>query len=224
MPTIYKEQLMRKYWIAILLLLVVAQAVIAADKAPKDSNELLLAKWDITIKDPNDPNKLLLAKWNAIVKLIKAKEVDPAVKIDILDRIASPLFDFPLMGKLALGKTNWKKLTPGQQVKYTKLFTERLKASYREKVKLFKDEKVSFKPAVKKKSTIQISMSLISSEKKIAILYKLRKLKKSWLIYDVEIQGVSIVSTYRSQFNDTLKHGTVTDLLAQLKKTAKSDR
>ncbi|MBW8017746.1 MAG: ABC transporter substrate-binding protein [Planctomycetes bacterium] len=210
---------MQKYWFIILLLLVAGQTVIGSSKVPKDPNELLLAKWDVVIKDPNDPNKLLLAKWDAVVKLIQAKDVDQKVKEDIIDKMVSPLFDFSLMGKLALGKTNWKKLTSSQRVKYAKLFTKRLKTSYREKIKLFKDEKVFFKPAVHKKKSLHIPMSLISSDKKIAILYKLRKVEKRWKIYDVEIQGVSIILTYRSQFNDTLKHNTVAEFINQLKKS-----
>ncbi len=209
---------MKKYWFILLILLVAGQTVIGSDKDSKDPNELLLAKWDVVIKDPNNPNKLLPAKWDAVAKLIKAKDVDQKVKEDIIDKIVSPLFDFPLMGKLALGRKYWQKMTSPQRVKYTKLFTKRLKTSYREKIRLFKDEKVLFKAAVQKKTTLHIPMSLISADKKIAILYKLRKVNKLWKIYDVEIQGVSIILTYRSQFDDTLSHGTVGDLISQLEK------
>jgi phospholipid transport system substrate-binding protein len=50
------------------------------------------------------------------------------------------------------------------------------------------------------------------------MLYKLRNVEKRWKIYDVEIQGVSILLTYRAQFNDILSKGTVNDLLSQLEK------
>jgi phospholipid transport system substrate-binding protein len=50
------------------------------------------------------------------------------------------------------------------------------------------------------------------------VLYKLRKVRKRWKIYDVEIQGVSILLTYRSQFDDILRNGSVEELLARLEK------
>jgi phospholipid transport system substrate-binding protein len=61
-------------------------------------------------------------------------------------------------------------------------------------------------------------MELISKDKKVTITHKLRKVDKRWKIYDVDIQGVSILLTYRSQFDDILRKGTVEDLLSRLEK------
>lgn len=209
---------MRSLWCVFLVFLVASQSVDAKDKDPNDPNEQLLAKWDAVIKDPNNPKELLQAKWDAVVKVLQAKDINQKVKEEVIDKIVSPIFDFPLMGKLTLGRTHWPKLTPPQRKKFTMLFAERVKTSYREKILLYKDEQASFKPAVQKKRTIHIPMVLISANKNITILYKLHKADKRWKIYDVEIQGVSIILTYRSQFNDTLSRGTVKDLIFQLEK------
>ena len=136
----------------------------------------------------------------------------------IIDIIISPIFDFTLMGKLALGRTHWPKLPRSQRGKFTQLFAKRLKDSYREKISLYTDEKALFSPAIRKKRAIFIPMQLMSKDKKINMLYKLRRVKKRWKIYDLEIQGVSIILTYRSQFNDILRKGTVEDILSQLEK------
>ena len=209
---------MKNLWCVLFIFLIVSQVVEADDKDPNDPNEFLRATWEAVIKDSNDPNELLQVKWDAIVKVLEAKQLDQEVKKRIIDEIVSPLFDFPLMCKLALGKTHWSKLTPAQRDKISRLFVKRLKDTYREKIVLYKDEKASFKPAIKKKKTTHIPMVMISNNKKITILYKLRKVDKFWKVYDVEIQGVSIILTYRSQFNDTLSHGTVNDLISQLEK------
>lgn len=228
---------MKSLWCVLLVLIVASQAVIADDKDPndandpnellrsksdaviKDPNELLLAKWDAVIKDPNDPNELLKAKWDAVVKILQTKDINQKVKEKVIDEILSPMFDFPLMAKLTLGRKHWSKLTPPQCEKFTQLFTERLRTSYREKIMFYTDEKVLLKPAMRKKKTICIPMELMSRNKKITILlYKLRKVNKLWKIYDVEIQGVSILLTYRAQFDDILRRGTVEDLLSRLGK------
>ena len=77
-------------------------------------------------------------------------------------------------------------------------------------------------------------MELVSKGEKVSILYKLckaeyrinvkvgeecqEKLVKRWKVYDVEIEGISLLRTYRSQFDDILRQGTVKDLLSQLEK------
>lgn len=181
-----------------------------------------MARWDLVVKDPNDPNDLMRTKWDSVAKVLQNKELDEKSKADIVDYIISPIFDFELMGKLALGKTHWPKLNAADQKTFTALFVQRLKASYRDKIMMYKDEQVEFQPAVQKKEMIQIPMTLISDGKKTAIVYKLHRLDKTWKVYDVEIEGVSILLTYRSQFDDILARGTVKDLLSQLEKPAGS--
>ena len=209
---------MKNLWFILLVVLVVSQGVNADDRDPNDPNELLWAKWDAVVKNPNDPNELLRAKWDAVIKVLRTEDIDQKTKEKVIDKIISPIFDFTLMGKLALGRTHWPKLTNPQREKFTQLFAKRLKDSYREKISLYTDEKAFLNPAIRKKKAIFIPMQLMSKDKKIDMLYKLRKVDERWKIYDVEIQGVSIILTYRSQFNDILRKGTVEDILSQLEK------
>jgi phospholipid transport system substrate-binding protein len=191
-----------------------------------DPNSRWWAKWDAQIKDPNDPNELLAAKWGAVVRVLQAQDLDQKLKERIIDQIVSPTFDFQLMGQLALGRTHWPKLDAAQREKFVRLFETRLKALYLEKTSLYKNQKTVLKPAERKKNLVQIPMILTSEEGETALLYKLSetgdptKIRTGgrWRIYDVEINGVSILLTYRSQFDDILRHGTVQDLLAQMEK------
>ncbi len=210
---------MRSLTYALLILLIAGLGVYAANKYPSDPNELLRTKSYPIVKDPNELRELLESRWNAIMTILKKKELDDKVKEEQIYKIVSPLFDFPLMAKLTLGRKNWPKLSTPQQKKFTQLFTQRLRSSYLEKVKLYTYEKASYKPIQQKKETvIYVPMQLITKDSEIAILYKLRRADKYWKIYDVEIQGVSILLTYRSQFDDILRRGTVKDLLSQLEK------
>jgi len=231
-------------WCVVLVLLVLGHSINAdekysngANKPPEaksdsgvkdanDPNELWWSRWDAFVKDPNDPNELLEAKWNAVVTVLQNKELDQKLKKKIIDKIISPIFDSELMAKLVLGRTHWPKLTAPQHKRFTELFAERLKSFYLEKTTLYKNEKVLFKPAMQKKNAIHIPMVLISNDKEAAILYKLHrmddagrsKMNEYWKIYDVEIEGISILLTYRSQFDDILRRGSVEDLLSQLEK------
>ncbi|OHB79890.1 MAG: hypothetical protein A2Z25_08605 [Planctomycetes bacterium RBG_16_55_9] len=194
---------MRRLWGALLILLIVCQGVHAESKDPNY---------------PEDPNELIRIKWRAVISVLRNKQIDPNEKQTKINKIVSPIFDFPLMAKLALGRENWPKLTAAQQKKFTELFVGRIKTSYREKIALYTDEKVEFKPAVRKKQIIHVPAELISKDKKIQVLHKLHKVDKRWKVFDVEIQGVSILLTYRSQFDDILRRGTVEELLSRLEK------
>ncbi|TFG46860.1 MAG: ABC transporter substrate-binding protein [Candidatus Brocadiia bacterium] len=208
-------------WCTGLVLLVLGHGVNADEKCAKtanDPNELWWSRWDAVVKDSNDPNELLGAKWNAVITVLQNKEPDQTIKKKIIDKIMSPIFDFELMAKLSLGKTHWPKLTEPQRKRFTELFTGRLRNFYLEKTTLYKNEKVLFKPAIQKKNAIHIPVVLVSSDKEVAILYKLHKSGKCWKIYDVEVQGVSILLTYRSLVDDILRRGTIEDLLSELEK------
>ena len=74
------------------------------------------------------------------------------------------------------------------------------------------------KPAQPQKNGVSIQMDVVDGDKKLAIVYKLRQLQKRWLAYDVEVEGVSILMTYKAQFDDILKTGQVKDLFASLEK------
>jgi len=187
----------------LLIVLIACQGVHAGTKDPNE---------------PNDPALLMRAKWDIVITILRNKELNQETRENKINQIVNSIFDFPLMAKLALGREHWPKLSPAQREKFTQLFIERLKTSYREKIALYTDEEVVFKPAIKKNSTVYIPMELKSKEKKVAILHKLRKVDKRWKAYDVEIQGISILLTYRSQFDDILKKGTVEDLLSRLEK------
>jgi len=200
---------MKSLWGFILIVLIACQCVNAGSNDPNDPNDP---------NYPSDPYELLRVKWDGVITVLQNKEIDQDAREKKINKIVDSIFNFPLMAKLALGRKNWPKLTPPQREKFTKLFIELLRTSYREKVSLYTDENVQLKPAVKKKSTVYIPMELKSKDKKVAILHKLRKDEKRWKVYDVEIQGISILMTYRSQFDDILSRGTVEDLLSRLEK------
>ena len=224
------QRIMRKLCFVLLFLLIASQGIYAADKDPNDPNRPknpngLNEPNDSNESDylnepnePNDPNELLHIKWNAIISVLQNKDIDQKEKEKQINKIVTPYFDFPLMSKLSLGREHWPKLTLMQRERFTRLFTERLKTSYRNKISLYKDEELLIRPKVQKKKTIYIPTELISKDRKLDILYKIRKVDKRWKIYDVEIQGVSILLTYRSQFDDILRKGTVEDLLSRLEK------
>jgi phospholipid transport system substrate-binding protein len=174
--------------------------------------------------DTTAAKQLLETKIEAAIAVLQKNDLDQQEKKKQIVEIVTPMFDFPLMAKLSLGKKHWPGLAKEEQQRFTELFTQRLKDSYLDKLTLYTDEKVVFKPPVQVKRKIKIPTELVSKDSTITMLYKLHESPNSWLIYDLEIQGVSIISTYRSQFDQALSNGTINELLIKLEEPEKPEK
>jgi phospholipid transport system substrate-binding protein len=180
---------------------------------------LLMMIQTVGADDKHVAKELLESKIEAAIAVLQKNDLDQEEKNKQIIEIVTPLFNFPLMAKLSLGRKYWPGLVNEKRQKFTELFTKRLKTSYLDKLTLYTDEKVVFKTPVQEKRKIKIQTELISKNNTISMLYKFHKSKHGWLIYDLEIQGVSIISTYRSQFDQVLSKGTIDELLIKLEKS-----
>ena len=179
---------------------------------------LLMMIQTVGADDKHVAKKILENRVDAAIAVLQKNDLDHEEKNKQIIEIVTPLFDFQLMAKLSLGRKYWPGLVNEKRQRFIELFTERLKASYLDKLTLYTDEKVVFKTPVQEKRKIKIPTELISKNNTISMLYKFHESTNSWLIYDIEIQGVSIISTYRSQFDQVLSKGTIDELLIKLEK------
>jgi phospholipid transport system substrate-binding protein len=164
--------------------------------------------------------ELLKKNLAAVVEVLQKKDLSQETKKQDIVDIVSPMFDFALMAKLTLGRKYWPDLQAEQQEKFTQLFIRRLRATYLDSLTLYTDEKIFFEPPVEVKQKVHIPTYLLSKDKKITILYKFYESEKNWRIYDLEIQGVSLIRSYQSQFHQILQTETFEDLLAKMEKPA----
>ncbi len=168
--------------------------------------------------DENEAQALLKIKLDAAMAVLQKKDLEQQKKNEQLVEIVTPMFDFHLMAKLSLGRKYWPGLSEEKKDEFTDLFVKRLRTSYLEKISLYTDEKVFFKTPVQDKRKVSIPTEIVSKNNRISMIYKMYKSKNDWKIYDVEIEGVSIISTYRSQFDQVLSKGTIDELLQRLEK------
>jgi phospholipid transport system substrate-binding protein len=172
--------------------------------------------------DKTHVEQLIKSKLDAVILALAEKDLSLQEKNDRIDKIVSPIFDFPLMAMLTLGRKYWPGMSKEKQDRFTELFVKRLKDSYSEKLTRYTNEKIIYDTPVQVKNKISIPTYVISKDSKISILYKLYKTKDDWKIYDIEIEGVSIIQTYRSQFSQVLETGTIDDLLVKLQEPVES--
>ena len=177
---------------------------------------LLMGCQSAAAENKASAEALLKANLAAVFAVLQKQDLDQEAKNREIIEIVNPMFDFSLMAKLTLGRKYWPGLTPEQKESFTQLFIKRLRASYLDSLTLYTDEKVIYEAPVEVKQKIHIPTYLVSQNNKISIRYKFYHSESNWKIYDLEIQGVSIVRSYRSQFHEILKSGTIDDLLIKL--------
>jgi phospholipid transport system substrate-binding protein len=160
------------------------------------------------------------ADLDAVVKMLQDSTFDIDQKAQKIFTVFEDVFDFEQMAKNCLGKSQWNELTEEQQKEFIDKFVKRLKESYADKLKFYTNQKIELEKSIQNSPTrIQLLMFLLDSDgKRYDILYKFYDTKqdKGWLIYDVDILGVSITQTYRSQFEGALKNGSFEDLMKKI--------
>jgi phospholipid transport system substrate-binding protein len=128
------------------------------------------------------------------------------------------VFDFKELSRRTLGRT-WKKLSPEQRTEFVELFTQVLQGVYADLLMSYTDQKVIFgDEKMLKKGRAEVESYLVTSDgRKIPIFYRLTDKTGSWRVYDVIIEGVSLVKNYRTQFKEILANNPPERLLEILR-------
>ncbi|MCH8885031.1 MAG: ABC transporter substrate-binding protein [SAR324 cluster bacterium] len=159
-------------------------------------------------------------KIGTVIQLLKNKTLDKKERNKRIVEVVNPLFDFKVMARNSLGRKHWVNMTRAQKKEFLALFVKRLQESYLEKLDLYTDENVVIENATQVKKRIHVLTRLVSKTDKKDMVYKFWKSKRrGWRVYDIVILGVSVVQTYRSQFNGLLRKGTIEDVLKKLRET-----
>jgi phospholipid transport system substrate-binding protein len=173
------------------------------------------------------PKETVEAGINNLLKTLgdpafKAKTKDE--RIAIIDKEIEPVFDFKELSRRALGRS-WKKMSSDQQTEFIELFKKLLQGVYADRLLAYSDQKILFgDEKMLKKGTAQVESYLQTSDgKKIPLFYRLTNKSGSWKVYDVIIEGVSMVKNYRTQFREILAKDPPEKLLQILRdKTSKA--
>ena len=146
------------------------------------------------------------------------KSLDLPVKKDKIRAVVGEFFDFTVLGRLTLGR-HWKAFSPDQQEEFVKLYRTLLENVYMDRILAYTNEKVVFgKEILHSDKKAEVESNIVTSTAQIPIHYRMVMLDKEWKVYDVVIEGISMVSNYRSQFNEILAKQGPADLLDTLRK------
>jgi phospholipid transport system substrate-binding protein len=132
-------------------------------------------------------------------------------------KVIGSRFDFGEMSRRSLG-IHWRDLKGKDRKEFVDLFSELLKDTYIGKIEQYTNEKILYKL---EESTgpgrAEVQTVIVTASAEIPLYYQCMVVGKDWRVYDVAIQGVSLVNNYRSQFNQILLKESVEGLIAKLK-------
>ena len=155
----------------------------------------------------------------AIIKQDKDLQAgNPAKVVELAEQKVLPHFDFTRMTRLAVGR-NWAQASDAQKEALTKEFRTMLVRTYSTSLTAYRNQTIEVKPTKMSpadKETVVRTQVLQQGGPPIPIDYSMEKMDSGWKVYDVVIDGASLVTTYRGTFNDQIQKGGIDGLLKTL--------
>ncbi len=204
----WPDGLLRPLFCAVLLLVVLSPPVAAKPVEPQE-----------IVKQTTQEVLEVLRKEGAALKK------DRAGLHKIINELILPHFDFRRMSQWVLGR-HWRQASEPQRVEFTKQFEQLLVRTYSDALVDFRDQSVSFLPT-RERSKTDVAVRVKVSQRggpSVPITYRMQDNGKGWKIYDVSIDGVSLVITYRSSFTQEIKRNGLDGLIRRLETKNRASR
>ena len=185
-------------------------------------NKVLLLALLVTLLAPpqafgDDPQTTLKSSIDAMLQVLQEPGAKGTAKYqqdrEALTVIIKDVFDFHELSARAVG-LHWKRFNPEEQEQFVQAFTDLLSATYMDRIQAYKNEQVIY-GAMRQSETgnVEIDSIVVQGAKRIPMSYRMTQTAKGWRVYDVIIEGVSLVKNYRTQFLEIMVNGTPADLI-----------
>ena len=168
--------------------------------------------------DVEDINSMVKKKVAVIFDLLGKQDIEKNERNEKIVGELNEIMDFKLAAYLSLGK-HWKKISSKQKKEFVETFQQYINNYIVEKIDLYTNQKIDIGDSkIVKKGRAELEIGILSGGETLQVNFKLRKnKKKEWRVYDVDIEGVSLITTFRSQFSGVLKNSSFEELLEKLK-------
>ena len=148
-------------------------------------------------------------------------EAKKALRRNLLREELFPYFNFEEMSRRSLG-VHWKNRTPQERQEFVKLFTDLLENAYAGKIEGYKGEKIRFGKETLDLPYAEVKTMIVTPQgEEFSVNYRLLVDGSRWRVYDIVIEGVSLVNNYRSQFAGILQKSSFDEMTKQLKETVR---
>lgn len=161
------------------------------------------------------------ATIDEVLRVLKDKELKQPAKADErrqrLEKVVGERFDYGEMSRRALGAP-WNQLADKDKQEFVALFRTLLTNSYADKIETYSGEGVQYINERTEKEYAEVRTKVLTGKTEIPLDYRMLNKAGDWRVYDVILDGVSLVNNYRGQFSKILKSSNYADLVDQLRK------
>jgi phospholipid transport system substrate-binding protein len=181
---------------------------------------LLLGPWLSGTARAGAPLEQLRGQIDRVLKILEDPELKKGgnpTRRAAVRKIADDIFDFQETAKRSLAR-HWQPRTPAERDEFVQLFADLLERSYISKIELYGGEKIAYlNDAVEGDQAIVRTKIVTKSGAEVPVDYRMLKRGERWLVYDVIIEGVSLVANYRTQFNKIIQTSSYAELVKKMK-------
>ena len=166
-----------------------------------------------TIADAAEPTEALKARIDRVLVLLEG----PGDQRAEIRKVAEEIFDFEEMSRRALGP-HWNARSPHERREFVGLFTDLLERSYLARVESGRGGKVFYTGETVSGDEATVRTRIVTQQRaEIPVDYRMQRKDGRWQIYDVNIEGISLINNYRSQFNAVIQSSTYAALVERLR-------
>jgi phospholipid transport system substrate-binding protein len=166
-----------------------------------------------------EPTEQLRGRIDRVVGILDDADLKakPALRREALRGVAAEIFDFTEITRRSLGQ-HWQTVTPGEREELVRLLTGLLERSYMSRIEQYSGERITFiGESVDGDHAIVRTRFLGKGGTEIPVDYRLSRVGDRWLAYDVAVDGISLVSNYRAQFNKIIQTSSAQVLVERLR-------
>lgn len=174
--------------------------------------------------DSSSPREVIQSGVDRVIALLQGAQVAPSTRIARdkvraeIRLVASEIFDFEEVARRALSR-HWADRTQAEQAEFVALFTELLERAYVGKIEAYSDEKIVYTSEAVDGTYASVRSRVVSRRRgETALDYRLHLMNGRWRVYDILVDGVSFVSTFRVQFDRVIQSSSYQDLVERLRK------
>lgn len=177
-----------------------------------------LLPWQ-AMADEMGPKKVVETAVGGVIDVLKARKDQKSLSES--DRVAirqavEGYFDFAEMAKRALARP-WRDLNAAQRKDFVKDFRQLLELTYGNRLAGFHNQKVEYGEVEERGRIAVVDTNVVDADKSTPVRYKLVHKKVGWRVYDIQVEGISMVNTFRTDFNTSVNRDGIKGFLSGLK-------
>jgi len=171
-----------------------------------------LVSTSLLAEDFTNPTARVKDSVEKVISILKDESLERELRWKSIGSVINQSFDFRSMSQSILA-TNWRTATPAEREKFVEFFSQYLEETYRTKIEAYTNQKVEYVGETINGKRAVVETLIVTDNAEIPVNYKLKNNDGIWFVYDVVIEGISLVNNYRSTFAAIVKNDGMDGLL-----------